>query len=154
MHCDGARAISSIGRLHRVAGALRPALARAASSAEGGANAPGRVKLMTRANKAAGELRGPILLMAIFVLAAAGFSLIFRAADWRAGALLSRYCDAPERHLAAMHQVLSGAAPAGEGTRRPFAIAAKLLFLAPRRPGEPVDAYIRRLRRRIQESCR
>jgi hypothetical protein len=33
-------------------------------------------------------------------------------------------------------------------------VAAKLIFLVPQHAGEPVDAYVARLRRHIETSCR
>lgn len=81
--------------------------------------------------------------------------LIFQAAQWYAdNALLPRYCDNPDSHLALVRQILREAAPAGANKRRPYIIAAKLIYLVPRQAGEPIEPYLRRVRARIIETCR
>ena len=81
--------------------------------------------------------------------------LIFQAAQWYADkALLPRYCDNPEGHLTLVRQILREATPAGASKRRPYIIAAKLVYLVPRQAGEPIEAYLRRVKARIVETCR
>lgn len=79
---------------------------------------------------------------------------VFRTAEWHAGAVsLPRYCDDPRFHLEYVREILTKETPAGEGQRRPYLIAAKLLYLEPRRNEEPIDPYLARLERRIAETC-
>jgi hypothetical protein len=44
--------------------------------------------------------------------------------------------------------------PAGEESRRNYIVAAKLTFLVPRTADEPLDAYLQRVRRRLEQQCR
>lgn len=67
---------------------------------------------------------------------------------------LPRYCDNPQSALTHLEQVLREPRPAGDGSRRPYIIAAKLLFLLPREPEETESAYLIRVRRHIEDTCR
>ena len=67
---------------------------------------------------------------------------------------LPRYCADPEQAVELLRQVISERRPAGDGARRPYLIAAKLLFLVPRQPNEPVDGYLERVSRHIEATCR
>ena len=104
----------------------------------------------------AGQFPKPLLgLLVVFVLAATVLSFAFHAAEWRAqNSLIPRYCDAPERHLAAVRRLLTQSKPVDAAGRRVYMIAAKLLFVVPRTQDETVDTYISRLRGRIAETCR
>ncbi|MHA1538576.1 MAG: hypothetical protein ACTSUD_13565 [Alphaproteobacteria bacterium] len=83
------------------------------------------------------------------------FLMVFQIAQWYAdNASLPRYCDNPDGHLTLVRQILQEAAPAGVNKRRPYIIAAKLIYLVPRQAGEPVEAYLGRVRARIVETCR
>jgi len=99
--------------------------------------------------------RAPLLRLAIgFGIAAAVLLSLFQLAEWRAdNDLLQRYCDAPERHIALVGEVLRERAPAGDGSKRPYAVAAKLIFIVPQQTDEPDDAYLERLRRAVYEAC-
>jgi len=67
---------------------------------------------------------------------------------------LPRYCDDPQSTLMYLEQVLHAPRPAGDGSRRPYIIAAKLLFLLPRKPEETESAYLARVRKHIGDTCR
>jgi hypothetical protein len=89
-----------------------------------------------------------------FALAALTLGAIFNAAEWYADHVsLPRYCDDPEAAVARATRVLSEPRPAAEESRRSYVVAAKLIFLVPRRDGEPVEAYAARLRRQIRARC-
>ncbi|PHS79687.1 MAG: hypothetical protein COB59_00555 [Rhodospirillaceae bacterium] len=91
----------------------------------------------------------------IFAITAAILISVFNGAEWRAeNELLPRYCDNPEAHLNIVHQILTKKTPAGDQTRRPYIIAAKLLYIVPREDEESVDNYILRLRFEVYRSCR
>lgn len=92
------------------------------------------------------------LALATVALMLAG---VFRAAEWYAErVLLPRYCANPHGAVAMVARVLTESQPAGAGSSRPYAVAAKLLFLVPQRDGEPTEAYIARLREHIDAACR
>jgi hypothetical protein len=94
-------------------------------------------------------------LIVMFVLAAAGLSFIFQAAGNRADTtLLQRYCDAPEAHVAKVARILDSADPAAGGKRRPYIIAAKLIYIIPQQSGESDGAYLARLAARLEQVCR
>jgi hypothetical protein len=67
---------------------------------------------------------------------------------------LPRYCENPEQTLHLLQQILTEARPAGDETRRPYIIAAKLLFLVPRQADEAIPAYLNRVRDHLREQCR
>ncbi len=67
---------------------------------------------------------------------------------------LPRYCDNPQSTLTYLEQVLRTPRPAGDGSRRPYIIAAKLLFLLPRESEETESAYLSRVQQHIEDTCR
>ncbi len=94
----------------------------------------------------------PIRLVLV-VLAA--LLVVFQASDWYAGQVaLPRYCEQQALMLQHLVAINSENRPAGDNSRRNFVVAAKLEFLLPRMADEPLDAYIRRLRTRLEEACR
>ena len=74
--------------------------------------------------------------------------------DWYAGLVsLPRYCQQPElalQRLAAQHAAHSSV---GMAARRDYIVAAKLEFLVPRKSDEPLETYVRRVRRQIEQRC-
>ena len=79
---------------------------------------------------------------------------IFNSADWYANkSALPRFCENPTQTVAIVEEIMTSPTP-GEGKeRRPYIIAAKLIFLVPREEDEPMSDYLGRLRSRISESC-
>lgn len=67
---------------------------------------------------------------------------------------LPRYCDDPAGALVLLERVLNEARPAGSDTRRPYLIAAKLIFLVPRDSDEAIEHYLARVRQHIADVCR
>jgi hypothetical protein len=67
---------------------------------------------------------------------------------------LPRYCENPEQTLQLLQKILTEERPAGEETRRPYIIAAKLLFLVPRQSDEAIEDYLDRVRYHLREQCR
>ena len=91
------------------------------------------------------------LLLVVFAI----LLLIMLASHWYAGQVsLSRYCQQPRFMLNQLAAVITEERPAGEGARRDYIIAAKLVFLLPRNTDEPVTAYLQRLRNRLGIQCR
>lgn len=79
---------------------------------------------------------------------------ISAASRWYArDVTLPRYCEHPERTLADLRRVLSEAQPAGKDDRRPYILAARLMFLMPRNSDEPLEDYLDRLRGHIAARC-
>ena len=80
---------------------------------------------------------------------------VFQASDWYAGQVsLPRYCNQQELMLQHLASINTRSRPAGDDSRRDFVVAAKLEFLLPRMADEPLDAYMRRLEKRLEEQCR
>lgn len=99
--------------------------------------------------------RAPIRLLAGFLAAALVLIGVFDAAEWYAGQVsIPRYCASPDAAVERVRETLSEKRPASEAGTRPYVVAAKLIYLIPRKDGEPVDDYLARLRLSITESCR
>ena len=95
-----------------------------------------------------------IPLLAVFLITSAVLLYISHMADHRASnALLRRYCDDPARHVALVKRILTKDEPAGTGTRRPYIIAAKLIYIVQQEVNEPVQTYLERLHTTIVASC-
>jgi len=90
-----------------------------------------------------------IVLVAVLLVA-----VTLLARQYRGDVALPRYCAEPEQAIDHLRRVITDRRPAGDGTRRPYLIAAKLLFLVPRRTDEPVDAYLERVSVHIGTACR
>ena len=69
---------------------------------------------------------------------------------------MPRYCDEPvETTLQRAQQLLTERKPTDDDfeSRRPYIVAAKLLFLLPRSDGESTDVYLARIRQHLQREC-
>ncbi|MBC8518980.1 MAG: hypothetical protein H8D24_01040 [Gammaproteobacteria bacterium] len=76
------------------------------------------------------------------------------AIEWYADEVsLPRYCENPEEALRYLKANLQDERPAGDGARRPYLIAAKLIFLVPRDGGESLDDYLDRVELEIRSRC-
>lgn len=74
---------------------------------------------------------------------------------WYTGAVsLPRYCANPSDAMFYLEKVLTETRPAKDESRRPYLIAAKLIYLIPQQRDESVQDYLKRLRVRISEQCR
>ncbi len=94
-------------------------------------------------------------ILAVFFITGVVMVLIFDAAEWYAdNSALPRYCENPAGTVEHVREILSGAGPPGGTSKRPYEVAAKLIFLVPRQDAEPLHAYLARLQRRISETCR
>ncbi len=93
-------------------------------------------------------------ILVVFALTTLVMLFIFNSADWYANrAALPRYCSNPQQSVEIVREILTSDTP-GEGKkRRPYIVAAKLVFLVPQEEGEAMDAYMSRLRQRISEAC-
>lgn len=93
-------------------------------------------------------------ILVVFALTAATMLFIFNSADWYAqNAALPRYCEDPHQAVEIVREILTSDMPGDGKERRPYIIAAKLIFLVPQEEGEAMDVYISRLRSKISQSC-
>ena len=91
----------------------------------------------------------------VFVVAAAILWLVFGAAQKHADkTLVPRFCKNPDDVIGKVELILTKKNPVGKGEKRPFIIAAKLIFLIPQMEGEDVENYIARLRAHLARTCR
>lgn len=115
-----------------------------AESGEGkSAGVPGRDRL------------GTLVRLSVF-FAVAAFVLIgiFNSAEWYADRVaMPRYCADPSAAVARVHHILTQPPSAEGSTSRPYLVAAKLIYLVPRRSGESVQNYTARLHREIKTDC-
>lgn len=93
-------------------------------------------------------------ILVVFALTALAMLFVFNGADWYArNSALPRYCESPTQSVETVREILTSKTP-GEGKkRRPYIVAAKLIFLVPQEDGETMEAYMVRLRQRISKAC-
>lgn len=87
----------------------------------------------------------PVLLLML--------SVSFAARWYSQQVSLPRYCENPEQTLMYLQKIITETRPAGEQSRRPYIIAAKLLFLLPRESLETEQVYIERVRQHLKRQC-
>lgn len=80
--------------------------------------------------------------------------LVSAWSSWYANQVtLPRYCDKQEETLQHLEQVLKEPEPAGDNSRIPYIIAAKLIFLVPQQTGENIPDYLERIRLHLRMTC-
>ena len=69
---------------------------------------------------------------------------------------MPRYCEDPVQTLERVRQLLTEKTPADDNfeSRRPYIVAAKLLFLVPRSSEEDGKSYLLRIQQHLEEQCR
>lgn len=93
-------------------------------------------------------------ILMVFGLTTAVMLFIFNSADWYANnAALPRYCDNPTQAAAIVEEILTSETPGDGKKRRPYIVAAKLIFLVPQKESELLPDYLQRLRERISQAC-
>ncbi len=98
---------------------------------------------------------GVLRLAVVFGVAALALVGVFNFAQWRADTVsLNRYCDDPAGHVARIGEILAKPALSEDESRRPYIVAAKLLYLVPQKQGESDTDYLSRLTFRIETTCR
>ncbi len=66
---------------------------------------------------------------------------------------IPRYCENSELSLQLLEKIITDNEPAEKDPRKPYLIAAKLLFLMPQKTEETVPAYLERVRIYIKKHC-
>jgi hypothetical protein len=89
----------------------------------------------------------------ILVILALLVGISFSAQWYSRNVTMPRYCEYSDDILDRVRQVLTEQTPAGDGDRKPYIIAARLTFLVPRKPDEPLNLYLSRLQRHIEQQC-
>ena len=93
-------------------------------------------------------------VLVVFTIATVALVMVFQFAEQRMEtSALPRYCDDLPAHLGYVRKILTEPEPAGDGPRRPYIIAAKLIYLVPKRPEEDIEAYLTRLDKRVGAIC-
>ncbi len=74
---------------------------------------------------------------------------------WYTGTVsMPRYCDRPYETVQYLEKVLREETPAEDQSRRPYIVAAKLIYLVPQQSNESIPDYLQRVQIRIAEQCR
>ena len=93
-------------------------------------------------------------IIIVFALTALTMLFIFNSADWYASnSALPRYCENPQGTVQIVQEILTSETPGAGEKRRPYIVAAKLIFLVPQEEGEQMSDYLLRLREKISQSC-
>ncbi len=81
---------------------------------------------------------------------------ISQAIKWYSTSVtLPRFCEDPELALHHLEEIITKPHPAGHTreTRRPYIIAAKLIYLVPQQSNESIENYLHRVRRELSQRC-
>jgi hypothetical protein len=89
----------------------------------------------------------------ILVILALLVSISFAAQWYSRNITMPRYCEYSDDILLKVRDVLTQRTPAGTGDRKPWIIAARLTFLVPREADEPLESYLNRLQRHLDQQC-
>lgn len=93
-------------------------------------------------------------ILYIFIITGVLMLFIFNSADWYArNAALPRYCENPQQAVEIVEEILTSETPGAGKKRRPYIVAAKLIFLVPQKEDEPMAQYMIRLRDKISQAC-
>lgn len=93
-------------------------------------------------------------ILIVFFVTAGLMLFIFNSADWYAtNSAMPRYCEKPRKTLSIVQEILTSKTPSEGKEKRPYIVAAKLIFLVPQLDGETVEDYISRLQIQISNIC-
>ena len=93
----------------------------------------------------------PFMLIILFIIL-----FISQAIRWYSSSVtLPRFCEDPELALHHLQEIITRHTPelAGREDRKPYIIAAKLIYLVPQKTNESVEDYIYRVRRELSQRC-
>lgn len=94
----------------------------------------------------------PLKIILPVLLALLAISMM---SQWYANNIsMPRYCKQPELSLQFLHALVEEDTRIDEDQRRQYMIAAKLLFLHPRKSGENSSDYMLRMRQIMMSECR
>ncbi len=94
-------------------------------------------------------------ILLVFGVTAAVLLMVFSAAEQYAErSAIPRFCADQTGVIERVGTILTKGEPVGDAAKRPFIIAAKLIFLVPQREDEEVPAYLERLRLHLLQTCR
>jgi cytochrome b len=100
------------------------------------------------------ELKNDFNPLKVILPVAAILLLISSWIQWYSDEVsMPRYCEDPVHTLDHLEKVITESRPAGDNPRRPYLIAAKLLFLVPRQGDESLVSYLDRVELYLQETC-
>ncbi len=89
-----------------------------------------------------------------FAVVAAILLLVFAGAErYAERTVLQRFCADKAGVIKRVGLIVTKSEPVGEGAKRPFVVAARLVFLIPQRQSESVSNYLARLRRHLDKEC-
>lgn len=101
------------------------------------------------------EVKGEFKIMPVVVTVLLLLLGIATWANWySANVSMPRYCEDPQQTVHYLEKVINEKRPAGDEARRPYLIAAKLLYLMPRHSQESVEEYLSRVGETIRRECR
>ena len=93
-------------------------------------------------------------ILAVFLFTSVTMLLTFHGAQWYAdNSALPRYCENPAQTVAQVREILTDPSPGAGKPKRPYVLAAKLIFLVPREDSESMQSYLDRVQARIAEKC-
>lgn len=81
---------------------------------------------------------------------------ISQAIKWYSTSVtLPRFCEDPELALHHLEAIITKPTPAGDTreARRPYIIAAKLIYLVPQKSNESIENYLHRVRAELSQRC-
>ncbi len=66
---------------------------------------------------------------------------------------MPRYCENPGQALSYLQKVINNEQPAGNEPRKPYLIAAKILYIIPQQSNEETEAYLNRVHNQLIQTC-
>ncbi|MFK5986296.1 MAG: hypothetical protein QM479_12850 [Pseudomonadota bacterium] len=91
----------------------------------------------------------------IFIVLAIMLFISYAIKWYSQSVTLPRFCKDPEMSLHHLEEIITKKTPTGNQykQRKPYIIAAKLIYLVPQNSNESVDAYIHRVRIELSKRC-
>ena len=102
-----------------------------------------------------GKVNFMVRIISVIVVSGIVMMFTFNMVEWYGEKnAIPRFCKEPDLHVALVREILTKSNPVGDQAKRPYIVAAKLIFLIPQKDGEDVDAYIFRLQQKLAVECR
>jgi len=93
----------------------------------------------------------PFILIILMIIL-----FISQAIQWYSHSVtLPRFCEDPELSLHHLQEIITQHTPelTGRESRKPYIIAAKLIYLVPQKTNESIENYIHRVRQDLSQRC-